>query len=169
MRWRARSVAWIAVLIAVLLQGALVSRLGIPFALTPLVVVVASMRMTGGEAAALGFFGGLLLDLAPPAAGVLGVQALVLCIAGYLAATKQHLVPHVWWARAVFAGGLTTLAMAAIILIQVIAGEPLTLDVSAGMFLVWQTLLGVVLAALLWPLSATSMGAPPRRPLGVAP
>lgn len=169
MRWRARTVAWLAVLLAVLLQGALISRLGIPFALVPLVVVVASMRMTAGEAAALGFFGGLLLDLAPPAAGVLGVQALVLCIAGYLASTKQHLVPHVWWARAIYAGGLAMLAVAAIIGIQVIAGEPLTLDVSAGMFLVWQVVLGIGLAALLWPISASTMGPPPRRPLGVAP
>jgi len=32
-----------------------------------------------------GFFGGLLVDLVPPAAGDVGLWALVLCIVGYLA------------------------------------------------------------------------------------
>lgn len=169
MRWRARTVAWVAALLAVLLQGALITRLGIPFALTPVVVIVAAMRMTPGEAAALGFFSGLLLDLAPPAAGVLGVQALVLTVAAYFAASKQYLVPHVWWARAIFAGGLATLAVAVVFLIQVIAGEPLAVDVGAGIFLLWQFFLGVLLAVALWPASTAAMGPPPRRPLGVAP
>ena len=35
--------------IAVLLQGAFITRLGIPFALTPVVVVIAAMRMTRGS------------------------------------------------------------------------------------------------------------------------
>lgn len=169
MRWRARTVAWLAVLIAVLLQGALITRLGVPFALTPVVIIVAAMRMTPGEAAALGFFGGLLLDLAPPAAGVLGVQALIFTLAAFLAASKQYLVPHVWWARAVFAGGLAMLSVAVVLLIQLIAGEPLGIDTGVAMFLLWQFVLGVLLAAALWPVSTAAMGPPPRRPLGVAP
>ena len=169
MRWRARTVAWLAALVAVLLQGALITRLGIPFALTPVVVVVAAMRMTPGEAAALGFFAGLLLDIAPPAAGVLGVQALVLTIAAYIAASKQYLVPHVWWARAIFAAGLATLSVALVFLIQVIAGEPLVVDSGAGVFLLWQFFLGILLASALWPVSTAAMGPSPRRPLGVAP
>ena len=112
---------------------------------------------------------GWLLDLAPPAAGVLGVQALVLTVAAYFAASKQYLVPHVWWARAIFAGGLATLAVALVFLIQVIAGEPLAVDVGAGIFLLWQFFLGVLLAVALWPASTAAMGPPPRRPLGVAP
>lgn len=169
MRWRARTVAWLAVLIAVLLQGALITRLGVPFALTPVVIIVAAMRMTPGEAAALGFFGGLLLDLAPPAAGVLGVQALIFTLAAFFAASKQYLVPHVWWARAIFAGGLAMLSMAVVFVIQIVAGEPLPIDAGVATFLLWQFILGVLLAAALWPASTAAMGPPPRRPLGVAP
>lgn len=169
MRWRARSVAWVAVIVAVLLQGAFITRLGIPFALTPVVVVIAAMRMTRNEAALLGFAGGLLLDVAPPASGILGAQAFVLCLMAYFAASKQYLVPHVWWARALFASGLATLAQAAVLLIEFIAGHPLPLGVGAGLSLVWQLLIGTLLAVALWPASAATMGPQPRRRMGVAP
>jgi rod shape-determining protein MreD len=169
MRWRARSVAWAAAIIAVLLQGAFVTRLGIPFALTPVVVVVAAMRMTRNEAALLGFGAGLLLDVAPPASGILGAQAFVLCLVAYFAASKQYLVPHVWWARALFAASLATLAQAAVLLIEFIAGYPLPLGFGAGLSLVWQFVLGSLLAMALWPASAVTMGPQPRRRMGVAP
>lgn len=169
MRWRARSVAWVAVIIAVLLQGAFITRLGIPFALTPVVVVIAAMRMTRNEAALLGFVGGLLLDVAPPASGILGAQAFVLCLMAYFAASKQYLVPHVWWARALFASSLATLAQGAVLLIEFIAGHPLPFGVGAGLSLVWQLAIGTLLAVALWPASAATMGPQPRRRMGVAP
>lgn len=169
MRWRPRAVAWAAVIIAVLFQGAFLTRLGVPFAITPVVVVVAAMRMTRSEAALLGFGGGLLLDLAPPAAGVLGAQAFVLCLTAYFAAGRQYLVPHVWWARAIFAAALSTLAQAAILVIEVVAGHPLAFDASAGVALLWQFALGLLLAVALWPASKATMGPQPRRRMGVAP
>jgi rod shape-determining protein MreD len=169
MRWRARTVAWVAVIAAVLLQGAFISRLGIPFSLVPVVVIVAAMRMTRNEAALLGFGGGLLLDLAPPANGLLGAQALVLCVAAYLAASKQYLVPHIWWTRALFASAVSMLAVAIVLALQAISGQPLALGVGAGLSLVWQFVLGSLLAAALWPLSGAMMGPQPRRRMGVAP
>ncbi|MCB0915358.1 MAG: rod shape-determining protein MreD [Actinobacteria bacterium] len=169
MRWRARTVAWIAVILAVLLQGAFVTRLGIPFQLTPVVVVVAAMRMTRNEAALLGFGAGLLLDIAPPASGVLGAQAFVLCLAAYFASANQHLVPHVWWARALFAAGLSTLAQALVLVIQLLAGQPLPLGVGTGMSIVWQFAIGLLLSLALWPASKATMGPQPRRRMGVAP
>lgn len=161
--------AWAAVIIAVLLQGAFLTRLGIPFAITPVVVVVAAMRMTRNEAALLGFGGGLLLDLAPPAAGILGAQAFVLCLMAYFAASKQYLVPHVWWARALFAACLSTLAQAAVLLIEVVAGHPIPFGVASGVSLLWQFAIGLLLAVALWPASAVTMGPQPRRRMGVAP
>jgi rod shape-determining protein MreD len=162
-------VAWAAVIIAVLLQGAFVTRLGIPFQLTPVVVVVAAMRMTRNEAALLGFGAGLLLDVAPPASGVLGAQAFVLCLAAYFAASNQYLVPHVWWARALFAAGLATLAQAAVLVIQLLGGQPLPLGLGTGLSLVWQFALGLLLVLALWPASRATMGPQPRRRMGVAP
>jgi rod shape-determining protein MreD len=169
MRWRARTVAWIAMIVAVLLQGAFISRLGIPFSLVPVVVVVAAMRMTRNEAALLGFGAGLLLDLAPPALGLLGAQAAILAITAYFAAAKQYLVPHVWWARAMFAAILSTLATGIVLLVEVVAGQPLALTVSAGVSILWQFVIGTLLAALLWPVSGAAMGPQPRRRMGVAP
>lgn len=169
MRWRARSVAWAAVIIAVLLQGAFITRLGIPFSITPVVVVVAAMRMTRNEAALLGFGGGLLLDVAPPSSGILGAHAFVLCLIAYFAASKQYLVPHVWWARVLFAASLATLAQAAVLLIEFIAGNPLPFGLAAGISLVWQFALGALVAVALWPASAATMGPQPRRRMGVAP
>ena len=169
MRWRARTVAWIAMLVAVLLQGALITRLHVPFAITPVVVVIAAMRMTRNEAALLGFTAGLLLDLAPPANGLLGAQALVLCLAAYLAASKRYLMPHVWWAQAMFAAALATLAQATILMLELIAGHPLPFGVESGISLLWQFGLGLLLAVLLWPASGATMGPQPRRRMGVAP
>lgn len=169
MRWRARAVAWAAVVIAVLIQGAFLSRLNIPVAITPVVVVVAAMRMTAGEAALLGFFGGLLLDLAPPSTGLLGTWALMLCVAAYLAATKQYLTPYVWWARAIFAGLLSTVAVGLVLAVDAISGRPLEVGSQIAVAIGWQLLLGTLLAALLWPVSLGTMGAPPRRRLGTAP
>lgn len=169
MRWRARTVAWSAVIIAVLLQGTFVTRLGIPFQLTPVVVVVAAMRMTRNEAALLGFGAGLLLDVAPPASGVLGAQAFVLCLVAYFAASNQYLVPHVWWARTLFAAGLATLAQTAVLVIQLLGGQPLPLGLGTGLSLVWQFALGLLLVLALWPASRATMGPQPRRRMGVAP
>lgn len=169
MRWRARAVAWAAALLAVLIQGALLTRLSVPLSITPVVVVVCAMRMTRTEAVLLGFFAGLLLDVAPPAEGLLGIQALVMAAAAYLAAANQALVPQVWWLRAIFAGGVATLAFAVALAIQVLAGQSLALGWAAAALVGWQFVLGTVLAAALWPAAVGAMGPAPRRRMGVAP
>ncbi len=169
MRWRARFVAWLAVILAVLIQGAFITRLNIPIAITPVVVVVAAMRMTRTEAAFLGFFAGLLLDLAPPATGLLGAQALVLCLVAYFAAAKQSLVPRVWWVRAILIGAIATFATSVIVSIQVLAGEKLNVGIHLISAAGWQFVLGTALAIPLWALSVSTMGPAPRRRMGVAP
>ena len=169
MRWRARVVAWVGVVLAVVLQGALLTRLDIRLAITPVLVIVAAMRMTRTEAALLGFFAGLLLDVTPPAEGLLGGSALVLCCAAYLAAANQYLVPRMWWVRALFIGSLAALSVAAILALDVLTGTALVLGWGAALYLVWQFVLGTLAAALLWPVAVSTMGPPPRRPMGVAP
>jgi rod shape-determining protein MreD len=82
-----------ALLAALLLTGAMIlqitvlSRLPLPGA-TPdlLLVVVAAWALARGsiEGAIVGFAGGLLLDVAPPSDGPLGLTALVLAITGAL-------------------------------------------------------------------------------------
>jgi rod shape-determining protein MreD len=162
-------VAWTAALLAVLLQGALLTRLHVPLSLTPVVVVVCSMRMTRNEAVLLGFFAGLVLDLAPPAEGLLGVNALVMAAAAFVSAANQSLVPQVWWLRAVFAGAVAALAFAVALAAEVLAGQSLVLGWASAALVGWQFVLGTVVAVALWPVMVAAMGPPPRRRMGVAP
>lgn len=73
--------------VAVVLQVTVLSRLPLPGATPDLVlVVVVAWALSRGsiEGSIVGFAAGLLLDLAPPSAGPLGLSALVLAVVGYL-------------------------------------------------------------------------------------
>ncbi len=76
----------VVILTALLLQLTVLSRLPLPGA-TPdlLLVIVVGVGLAFGPAggAATGFTAGLLLDIVPPAAGVLGLDALLLAAIGY--------------------------------------------------------------------------------------
>jgi hypothetical protein len=73
--------------LAVMIQVTLVNRAPLPGAGRPdLVLLMAlALAVAGGPAAgmAAGFLGGLALDLAPPAGGLPGENALVFCLVGY--------------------------------------------------------------------------------------
>ena len=77
-----------ALVTAVVLQVSVAARLGLPGA-TPDVVllVVVGLALAYGPTygVAVGFAGGLLLDVAPPGLAPMGRWAIVLCLVGYLA------------------------------------------------------------------------------------
>jgi rod shape-determining protein MreD len=168
MRWRALAVAGLAVVVAVVLQGALLARLSIPVELLPLTVVALATRLSQAEAASIGFAGGLLADLVPPSPGVLGGNALVCTLLGVAAARTYPRIPRVWWARAVFVGVLGSCATAALVVLALIVGRP-----ELSWSTVWPTLLGeLVLGSLLGaglvPLAAVTVGPGPRTVLGAS-
>ncbi len=77
----------ILLVLAVLLELTLLGPLPFPGATPPLVLVtVAALAFAFGPTtgAICGFVGGLLIDVAPPAAGTIGTTALLLTVAGYL-------------------------------------------------------------------------------------
>ena len=79
-------VCLVLLLLAVVLEVTLLAPLPFPGATPPLVlVVVAALAFAFGPTtgAVCGFVGGLLLDVAPPAAGTLGISALLLTVVGY--------------------------------------------------------------------------------------
>lgn len=88
MIWRAGFVIVTALLVAVLLQVTFLSRLGIPGATPDLVVVtvvgigLAMGSIAGGSA---GLLAAVLLGLAAPVAGLLGIHALIYVVLGFLA------------------------------------------------------------------------------------
>ncbi len=76
------------VVVALVIQVSVLSRLHLPGAVPDLLLlVVLALAMTYGhvEGALIGFGAGLLADLAPPADHAAGRYALVLCIVGYAA------------------------------------------------------------------------------------
>jgi rod shape-determining protein MreD len=76
-----------AILAAVLIQVTVLNNVPFPGGAGPnlvLVAVVAMALATGPrDGAIIGFAAGLALDIAPPASGLLGQSALVLCLVGY--------------------------------------------------------------------------------------
>ena len=79
-------------LAALVVELSLLTRLPLPGAtpdLVLLVVVALGLGLGASSGAVAGFLAGLSLDLVPPADGVLGRWALVLCVVGYLAGLGQ--------------------------------------------------------------------------------
>ncbi|MBY8886558.1 rod shape-determining protein MreD [Streptomyces sp. PTM05] len=78
----------VLVVLALVIQVSVLARLHLPGAVPDLLMlVVLGLAMTYGHVAGclIGFFAGLLADLAPPADHAAGRYALVLCVIGYLA------------------------------------------------------------------------------------
>jgi rod shape-determining protein MreD len=83
-----RSTLWIGTLVvlAVVIELTVLAPINFWGATPPLtLVVVAAVAFTFGPVTAsiAGFTAGLLLDLAPPAAGTIGISALLLTVVGY--------------------------------------------------------------------------------------
>lgn len=89
MLWRQVLIIGSLVLAAVVIELTLLSRLGLPGATPDLVVVTIvaiALAMGPTQGAVAGFAAGVLIDLAPPADTLLGVNALVYVAIGFVAA-----------------------------------------------------------------------------------
>lgn len=87
MIWRQALLIGSLVVAAVIIELTLLSRLGLPGATPDLVVVTVvalALSMGPAQGAVAGFTAGVILDLAPPADTLLGVDAIVLLVIGYV-------------------------------------------------------------------------------------
>lgn len=87
MTWRQALVIGVTTFLAVIVQVTLLSRLGLPGATPDLVVVTVvaiALAMGPVPGATAGFSAGILIDLAPPADTLLGVNALVYIAVGFI-------------------------------------------------------------------------------------
>lgn len=87
MVWRQALIIGGLVLAAVIVELTLLSRLGLPGATPDLVVVTIvaiALAMGPTQGALAGFTAGVLVDLAPPADTVVGVNAIVYVVIGYI-------------------------------------------------------------------------------------
>jgi rod shape-determining protein MreD len=155
--WRQVVVIGVTVLLAVIVEVTLMSRLSLPGATPDLVVVTIvalAFAMGPTQGALAGFAGGILIDLAPPGDSLLGVNAIVYLVVGWLAGTtiapRDRTVPLMVGIVALAAGG-ATIATA-------------TLDTLLGSSRVsWEDMPGMVLtsalyAALLAPVVVPGVG-----------
>lgn len=143
--------------VAVVVQVTVLTRLGLPGATANLVLVTAAaigcaLGSTVGTVA--GFAGGLLLDLTPPADHAAGQWALVLTVAGYLAGRLGEDRARPFSVRALAVGALAALATAGYLLVSAVLGagwpnweELLTVLVATGAY-------AVLLALLMLPLTS---------------
>jgi len=153
--WRSSVVIGTVMLLAVLIELTVLSRLGIPGATPDLVVVcVVALALALGPApgAVAGFVGGLLLGLAPPADGVLGVSALVLALIGFLAGKVVDPRDRSIWVIMGIVGLSTSGAVLGTAVLNAILGSDRVMwEVVPGLALS-SALYGVLLAPLVVPL-----------------
>jgi rod shape-determining protein MreD len=113
--------------VAVVVQIVLVDRLPLPGGSRPdiALVLVVVFGLTQGPLTGMltGFFGGLALDLTPPASHLIGESALVFCVVGYacgvLSGWLDHFAPRL--VAALIGAGTGEAAVAAA---GMIAGDP---------------------------------------------
>jgi rod shape-determining protein MreD len=142
------------VVVALVLQVAIFPRLawdGIVPNFCLLVVVAAALVRGPSFAATLGFFAGLLLDLAPPADHVAGRWALALVVVGYVAGLMRQDT------RASASTVVATVAVSSFVGTSVYALTGIVLgDTLAGS----GDLLRVIVVALLWDVLLTPLVLP---------
>ena len=147
----------VVLILAVLVEVTILAPLPFPGA-TPtlvLVVVVALSAQFGASTGAVcGFTGGLLVDIAPPAAGSIGVTALLLTVVGYVVGRFAESDERPWpffVVLAAVAAAFTTLGGA---LIGGLLGDPrVRWDEVLGLMLTSSLYAAILALVLLLPIA----------------
>ena len=120
-------VSAILLLLAVLIEVTVLAPLDFPGA-TPTLVLVVVVILAGqfgaSTGAVVGFTGGLLLDIAPPAAGTIGITALLLTVVGYAVGRFAEADDRPWWMYAVLAAVAAPLVVLAGAVLGGLLGDP---------------------------------------------
>lgn len=120
-------VSAILLLLAVLIEVTVLAPLDFPGA-TPTLVLVVVVILAGqfgaSTGAVVGFTGGLLLDIAPPAAGTIGITALLLTVIGYAAGRFAEVDDRPWWTLGLLAALAAPLAVLGGSLLGGLLGDP---------------------------------------------
>lgn len=137
-------VSAILLVVAVLIEVTVLAPLPFPGAtpsLVLVVVVVLASQFGASTGAVCGFAGGLLLDIAPPAAGTIGITALLLTVVGYAVGRFAESDDRPWWSFAVLAGLAAPLVVLAGAVLGGLLGDPrvrwdevIGLMVSGGLY-----------------------------------
>jgi rod shape-determining protein MreD len=131
----------ILLILAVLIEVTVLAPLDFPGA-TPSLVLVVVVLLAGqfgaSTGAIAGFAGGLLLDIAPPAAGTIGISALLLTVVGYAVGRFAESDDRPWWSLAILAGLAAPLVVLGGAILGGLLGDPRVR---------WDDVLGLMLTA----------------------
>lgn len=117
----------VLLLLAVLIEVTVLAPLSFPGATPSLVlviVVILASQFGSSTGAVSGFAGGLLLDIAPPAAGTIGITALLLTVVGYAVGRFAESDDRPWWTFAVLAAVAAPLVVLAGAVLGGLLGDP---------------------------------------------
>ena len=120
-------VSAVLLVLAVLIEVTVLAPLRFPGAsptLVLVVVVILASQFGASTGAVAGFAGGLLLDIAPPAAGTIGITALLLTVVGYAVGRFAEVDDRPWWSFAVLAALSAPLVVFAGALLGGLLGDP---------------------------------------------
>ena len=143
---------------AFILQSVVLARIGLPGA-TPdlLLVVTLVLAMAAGPlpGTIIGFGSGLLIDLAPPASGSLGLTAAILAVAGFAAGHVEIPPGRPTLATFFTVGGLGSAAVLALAILGILVGSAGVIWSAVPFLLVTQFLYcGLLAVAIASPLGA---------------
>jgi rod shape-determining protein MreD len=154
MGWLRTALTVALVVTALLLELTALPLLHLPGAVPDvLTVTVIALGFVGGpvRGAATGLFAGLLLDLVTPAAGVLGLSAVVLVVVGYFAGLLGGDRDRSPFVTVLLAGVLAGAATLGVALVGGLVGDPrISWDRVPGLVLT-QAAYATVLAAFVVP------------------
>ena len=120
-------VSAVLLLLAVLIEVTVLAPLPFPGAtptLVLVVVVILASQFGASTGAIAGFAGGLLLDIAPPAAGTIGISALLLTVVGYAAGRFAESDDRPWWSFAILGALAAPLVVLAGAVLGGLLGDP---------------------------------------------
>jgi rod shape-determining protein MreD len=139
-------VSAVLLLLAVLIEVTVLAPLPFPGAtptLVLVVVVILASQFGAATGALAGFAGGLLLDIAPPAAGTIGISALLLTVVGYAVGRFAESDDRPWWSFAILGALAAPLVVLAGAVLGGLLGDPRVR---------WEDVVGLMLSAAAYAL-----------------
>ncbi len=147
--------AAVLLVVAVVVQVSVLSRLPLPGATPDLVlVVVIGLALSAGSTtgAVSGFFGGVLLDAVPPSDSPLGQWALVLCLVGWVAGRLDELASRSAVLPVLIVAFMAPAALLGYAALGLLLGDPRVMTDAVLASLPSATLYDVLLAPFVLPL-----------------
>lgn len=150
-----RLVIALLLILATALQSAVIARWNLPGAVPDLLLVTVlafAMRQLPVHAAQMGFLAGLMLDVAPPADGLIGLSAFSLTVVAYLAATFRADLSRSVFGPLLFAGAAGAAVVFMHAVIGGLLGDPTVMVSRTPLLMLSSAIYSLLLATIVVPI-----------------